>query len=480
MLFCSQQFVLFFIAVFAVYWAIPWQRGRVWLLLAASYYFYASWNHYLALLIACSTVADYFVARGMDAFTAPRARRALLMLSLVGNLGILAYFKYANFFLHNVEQALTAAGHAASLPVLRVILPIGISFYTFEAINYTVDVYRRKLPAERDLAHFMLFITFFPHLVAGPIVRARDFLPQVRRQKRWNWWRFQVGAGLIVLGLLKKMAVGDRMALFADPVFAQPALYGTKALWLATVAYAVQIYCDFSGYSDLALGTAHLLGYRLAENFNMPYLAANISEFWRRWHMSLSSWLRDYIYIPLGGSRGVACPACQSRRTDRNLMVTMALGGLWHGAAWTFVAWGVLHGLYLIVQRRFAVFAGSRPRLDGALQSWPGTCLRVSLTLLMVMLGWVLFRATDFANALEMYQGLFGRQHGQAPPMPTYTLAWLLTGVAAAHLGGVLGLGRKLDTRISPALVGFGYAAAVVLALLLAPDAGKTFIYFQF
>jgi alginate O-acetyltransferase complex protein AlgI len=480
MLFCSQQFVLFFIAVFAVYWMLPWHRARVWLLLAASFYFYASWNHYLALLIAVSTVGDYLVARGMDRLAAPRSRLLLLLLSLAANLGLLAYFKYANFFLHSVEDALTLAGHAASLPVLRVILPVGISFYTFEAINYTVDVYRRKMPAERDLGHFMLFITFFPHLVAGPIVRARDFLPQVRRRKRWNWCRFQVGAGLIVLGLLKKLAVGDRMSLFVDPVFAEPALYGTKALWFATVAYAVQIYCDFSGYSDLALGTAHLLGYRLAENFNMPYLAANISEFWRRWHMSLSTWLRDYIYIPLGGSRGAARPEQQGRRTDRNLMITMTLGGLWHGAAWTFVVWGILHGAFLIAQRRFALFAGGKPRLDALLRTPAGTGVRVGLTLLAVMLGWVLFRASDFAHALAMYAGMFIRQHGLDSPMPASMLCWLLAAVAVAHYCGRTGLARHLDTQLPPAVVGFGYAAAVLVALVLAPDAGKVFIYFQF
>jgi alginate O-acetyltransferase complex protein AlgI len=480
MLFCSQQFVWFFVIVFVVYWTIPWRSARVWLLLAASFYFYASWNHYLALLIAVSTLADYLIARGLDAFTAPRWRKTLLALTLVGNLSLLAYFKYANFFLHSVEEALTLAGHSASLPVLKVMLPVGISFYTFEAINYTVDVYRRKLPAERNLGHFMLFITFFPHLVAGPIVRARDFLPQVRRKKRWNWWRFQVGAGYIVLGLLKKMAISDRMALFADPVFLHPELYQTYAIWIATVAYAVQIYCDFSGYTDLALGTAHLLGYRLALNFNLPYLAANIADFWRRWHMSLSSWLRDYIYIALGGSRGAACPACQGRRTDRNLMLTMMLGGLWHGAAWTFVAWGVLHGAYLVGHRRFGLFAAARPRFQALLGSWPGTALRIGLTFFAVLIGWVLFRANDFENALSVYKGLFTSQLGLPAPMPTHTFGWLLAGVVVAHLLGASARARRLGERLPAPVVGFGYAAMVVVAMLLAPDAGKAFIYFQF
>ena len=263
----------------------------------------------------------------MDQFSSPRLRKSLLTISLVGNLGLLCYFKYANFFLHSLERALHLAGGDASLPLLEVILPIGISFYTFEAINYTVDVYRRRVPAERNLAHFMLFITFFPHLVAGPIVRARDFLPQIARRKRWSWPRMRLGAEYILLGLVKKLAVADRMAQFADPVFADPTSYGSAAVWLAALAYSLQIYCDFSGYTDMALGSAHMLGYKLSINFNMPYLAANVSEFWHRWHISLSTWLRDYLFIPLGGSRG------GEWRTVRNLMITMTLGGLWHGAS---------------------------------------------------------------------------------------------------------------------------------------------------
>ncbi|HZY90968.1 MAG TPA: MBOAT family O-acyltransferase, partial [Gemmataceae bacterium] len=317
MLFCSAQFAAFFAVVFLAYWALPWRRPRVWLLLAASFYFYACWNHWLALLVGLSTAGDYLLARGMDATAVSWRRRALLGVSLVGNLGLLCYFKYANFFLRSLEGALGAAGASASLPVLRVILPVGISFYTFEAINYTVDVYRRKVPAERDLGNFLLFITFFPHLVAGPIVRARDFLPQARRPKRWSWPRAQLGLQLFVLGLLKKLAVADRMALFTDPVFASPGQYSTGATWLAVLGYALQIYCDFSGYSDMALGCAHLLGYKLARNFDLPYLSANVSEFWRRWHISLSTWLRDYLFIPLGGSRGGRW------RTCRNLLLTM-------------------------------------------------------------------------------------------------------------------------------------------------------------
>src|SRR5207245_6731269 len=381
------EFFVFFGAVFALYWATPWPRPRVWLLLAASLYFYASWNKQLALLIAVSTAVDYTLARGMEATAVPWRRRLLLGVSLVGNLSLLCYFKYANFFLASLEEALRAAGASSSLPTLSVLLPVGISFYTFEAISYTVDVYRGRMPAERSLANFMVFILFFPHLVAGPIVRARDFLPQARRRKRWSWPRMQLGLSLCLVGLFKKLAVADRCALFADPVFAHPENFRCLAVWAGVLAYAVQIYCDFSGYSDMALGSAHLLAYKLAINFRAPYLAANIQEFWRRWHISLSSWMRDYLFFELGGSRGGGW------RTARNLLLTMALGGLWHGASWTFVIWGLLHGGLLIAHRGVQAVCRRWSSLDGLLQSHAGTAARVATTFLTVSACWVFFRA---------------------------------------------------------------------------------------
>jgi alginate O-acetyltransferase complex protein AlgI len=474
MLFCSLEFLIFFALVFVAYWALPWHRARVGLLLAASFYFYASWNHWLAGIIALSTTLDYLIARGLEAPGPSWRRKLLLSLSLIGNLGLLCYFKYANFFLRSLEDALRAAGASASLPVLSVILPIGISFYTFEAINYTVDVYRRRVPAERSLLHFMLFITFFPHLVAGPIVRARDFLPQIRRRKRWSWGRAELGAQYLLLGLFKKMAIADHLALFADPVFADPAKYGSGAAWLATLAYALQIYCDFSGYSDMALGSAHLLGYKLAQNFNLPYLAANVAEFWHRWHMSLSTWLRDYLFIPLGGSRGGRW------KTARNLMITMTLGGLWHGASWTFVFWGALHGLLLVGHRAFRDFCGSRPRLEAALLGVPGTALRRSSTFLCVAFCWVFFRSTTFGSALAVLRRLVLPHSGLGPPLPAlslwYTLALFAVCYAAAHNG----VWRGLTARLPAPVLGLGYAAALSLALVLAPGTSKSFIYFQF
>jgi alginate O-acetyltransferase complex protein AlgI len=474
MLFCSKQFLLFFVVVFAVYWALPSHRLRVWVLLGASFYFYAKWNRWLAALIGVSTALDYALARGMEATASPRRRKLLLAVSLIANLGLLCYFKYANFFLQSLAEALRAAGCDASLPLLQVILPIGISFYTFEAINYTVDVYRGRVRAERNLAHFMLFITFFPHLVAGPIVRARDFLPQIARPKRWDWARLHLGAQLFLLGLFKKLAIADRMPLWTDSVFANPQLHNTGAAWLAVLAYALQIYCDFSGYSDMALGSAHLLGYKLAVNFELPYLSANVAEFWRRWHISLSSWLRDYLFIPLGGSRG------SRRRTNRNLLLTMTLGGLWHGASWTFVAWGVLHGLLLIAHRGFRDWCDLRPRLASWLRTPSGTALRIGATFLSVSLCWVFFRATTFDKAAELLKRLVVPHSGLGSGQQN--LALLLT-AAAFLLGQALarrGAWKQLASRLSGPVLGTGYAAALTLTLLLAPNGGQAFIYFQF
>jgi alginate O-acetyltransferase complex protein AlgI len=416
---------------------------------------------------------DYAIARGMDGSTRPGWRKFLVSVSLVANLGLLVYFKYANFFLQSLADGLHAIGAESSLPVLSVILPIGISFYTFEAINYTVDVYRRKVPAERNLFNFMLFITFFPHLVAGPIVRARDFLPQIRRPKRFDWLRMQLGAHYFLMGLFKKLAIADRMALYADPIFKHPSQFSSQAVWLAVLAYALQIYCDFSGYTDMALGSAHMLGYKLAKNFNMPYLALNVSEFWRRWHISLSSWLRDYLFIPLGGSRGT------SGQTNRNLLITMALGGLWHGASWTFVAWGILHGLYLIGHRAVQARGERRPRLQWWLGTLPGRGLRMGLTFLAVCVGWVFFRAQTFGIAARMLRSMVTPCDGLPAPLPTMALAYIVAAVALCHYLGVRRIWKKTLPRLPAPVLGFGYATVLTVALVLAPGA-KTFIYFQF
>jgi alginate O-acetyltransferase complex protein AlgI len=474
MLFCSHQFLFFFAVVFTAYWAMPWRQARVWLLLGASFFFYASWNKWLALLICVSTFADYWLARGMDRFTSPGLRKLLLGVSIVGNLGLLCYFKYANFFLESLGKTLAAVGLPASMPLLQVILPVGISFYTFEAINYTVDVYRRKVRAEGSLGNFMLFITFFPHLVAGPIVRARDFLPQIRRAKRWDWARLQLGIEYFLMGLIKKLVIADRMALFVDPVFAAPESYQTRSIWLAVVAYALQIYGDFSGYTDMAIGLAHMFGYKLAKNFNMPYVAASMAEFWHRWHISLSTWLRDYLFIPLGGSRG-------SRwRIYRNLLITMTLGGLWHGASWNFVLWGLAHGLLLIGHRIARECLHSRPVLDRIVSSFAGRVVCIGLTFFCVCFTWVLFRATSMATIGTILTRMVVPSAGLRDPYHAAFVLYVYLGLGISYWLAQQQWFKRNIARLPAPAVGFGYAFVLMLALLLAPQDGKAFIYFQF
>jgi alginate O-acetyltransferase complex protein AlgI len=473
-LFCSQAFGVFFLIVFSLYWATPWHRARVWLLLVASFYFYASWNRWLAVLVLCTAMMDYLAALGMDAVARPGLRRLFLALSLTMNLGVLCYFKYANFFLQSLQDALHLAGASTTFRLLQVIIPIGISFYTFEAINYTVDVYRRHIRAERDIASFLLFILFFPHLVAGPIVRARDFLPQIKRRKRFSWGRAHLGTSLFLLGLFKKLAVADRMALYADPVFAAPALYSSAAVWGATLAYSIQIFCDFSGYADMALGSAHLLGYKLVPNFDLPYLSRNISESWRRWHMSLSSWLRDYLFIPLGGSRH------GEWRTRFNLVVTMVACGLWHGPSWLYAVYGAVQGTLLCVHRSFRAWCNVHPNITRTLETPVGTAARILLTFVCWTVTLIIFRAQSWHAVFEMMSGLVTARRGAGLPSQLTEFWSLVALVAVAHVAGAVGPTFRWIGRVPPPLVGFGYGLALSLTFVLAPTTGKQFVYFQF
>jgi alginate O-acetyltransferase complex protein AlgI len=493
MLFCTWAFGRFFLIVFAAYWLIPWQRlrlriplpgsrafiltgdeVRVWWLVGASYYFYASWNKKLALLICATTLTDYLIGLGLQALTRQSLRRILVIISIAGNLAVLTYFKYANFFLDSFFDMLGWA--RGEDPILKVILPVGISFYTFEAINYTVDVFRRKVPAERNPVHLLFFVLFFPHLISGPIVRARDFLPQIRRSKRWSWGRLQLGGEYFLLGLIKKWVVADQLAAYSDPVFADPTKFGTAANWLALLAFTIQVFCDISGYSDMALGLAHTLGYKLTINFNMPYLAVNMADYWRRNHISLSTWLRDYLFIPVGGSRG------NNWYVTRNLLITMTLGGLWHGASWNFVIWGVLHGIYLSVQRVFHQFSEARPRLDNLLQTIPGTAVRMALTFFCSYGAFVLFRAPTFATTTAMYHRLVVPFDGPPIAHPYgYGLFWtIVVGFILFHVAAVGKWWEKFSLRVPTPVLSFGYVAALIVCMILAPITQKPFIYFQF
>ena len=467
MLFPTLQFLGFFVVVFTVYWSLPRQRWRLLWLVASSCFFYMSWNPWLILLIFASTSVDYYVALRIQSHSSPRVRKGLLTCSIVINLSILAFFKYTIFALHTAQGVLNWLGVALDPPLLKIILPLGISFYTFEAISYVVDVYKGKIKAIARPLDYSLYILFFPHLVAGPIVRSGDFLPQLQHAKRFSWPRLHLGVRLILLGLLKKAVIADHLALIVDPVFVHPSDYASQALWLATLGYAVQIYCDFSGYSDMAIGLAHTLGFKLPMNFNLPYGAANIGDFWRRWHISLSTWLRDYLYVPLGGSR------TGRWATYRNLMLTMTLGGLWHGANWTFVFWGFYHGLLLTLQRAWTL-----PRWLTGLWTRP---FAIAATFLAVCVGWVFFRAQTFTDALTVLSGLVRPRAGLAlqPYQATLVCACLLA-TFAGHLVGAGPVVRRLEEWLPAPAAGALLALGLVLYFLLLPQGGQGFIYFQF
>ena len=385
MLFNSLQYVVFFSLVLVVAWlTASFTRFRTYFVIAASLYFYASNNRWQTLLLLTTTTIDYLICLALARTDNQRQRRFLLCISLVSNLGMLGCFKYYNFFGESLGGLLKLIGWPVDWVDVNILLPVGISFYTFEALSYTIDVYRRKIPAERDFARLAFLVSFFPHLIAGPIVRASDFFPQIGRRPRLSVAEFELALFLVVAGFFKKIVLADGLAPFADAAFGDPQHAGTLATWIGIYSFTFQIYFDFAGYTDIALGSAKLLGYQLPPNFNRPYAAIGISDFWRRWHMSLSSWLRDYLYISLGGNR------MKTRwGVYRNLILTMFLGGFWHGAAWHFGIWGLLHGLWLSVERAFGAADNSN---DEHLTSW-GRLVRITLVFHGVLLLWLFFRA---------------------------------------------------------------------------------------
>lgn len=467
MLFHSLQFLVFFSIVFSVYWLLQNHRWRLTWLLAASCYFYMSWNPWLILLILASASVDYLVALRLAAISSPHIRKLLVVLSISVNLSLLLFYKYTNFLLGTVTPMLNSVGLDLHPPLLNLILPLGISFYTFEAISYIVDVYRGRQEPVRNPIDYALYIMFFPHLVAGPIVRPHHFLPQLKTPKHWSWLRLQFGIQLFLLGLFKKAVIADTLGPLVDLVFARPGRFDSLAIWLAVLCYAVQIYCDFSGYSDMAIGLAQTLGFNLPANFNLPYMAADISEFWSRWHITLSTWLRDYLYIPLGGNR------LGPLRTYQNLLTTMLLGGLWHGANWTFLVWGLYHGILLIAHR-------ACPRRDWMLNP----VLRpffVALTFLSVCIGWVFFRAQRVEEAVTILKRMF-------IPMSGASLSSIAIVVASSYLILVLGMHlisqltdwkRRLQRMPSPVL-GTVLGLFIFVIQILIPEGTKTFVYFQF
>jgi D-alanyl-lipoteichoic acid acyltransferase DltB (MBOAT superfamily) len=466
MLFNSLEFAVFLVAVLiGHFWLIPRRavRGRKIFLLAASYLFYAAWNPFFSLLLAFSTAVDYSMGLALAGAASSAKRRLYVTTSLVANLGLLGFYKYGFFV---TESAYTLAGRTleqGELPWLEVALPVGISFYTFQSLSYTLDVYRRVQAPTRSLLDFALYVSFFPQLVAGPIVRAKELLEQLAGPRTSTPEDFEAGLARVVTGLVKKVLLADTIGVFVDAVFDDPGAYGGIEIALAIYGFAFQIFFDFAGYCDIAIGVARMLGVRLPENFDRPYRSLNVQEFWRRWHITLSTWLRDYLYISLGGNRKGAA------RTLANLFTTMLLGGLWHGAGWGFVLWGAYHGALLGIHRVWRGPNARPPRLP----AW----LRVVATFHLVCVGWILFRSPTLEAAGELVSRLGSTEFygGLA-----FVQAAVALGIAAVvHLAtGSRQLTDWLVAR-SAWLQGFVYAGVAWALYFMSGRTGE-FIYFQF
>ena len=483
MLFNSIEFAVFLPIVVGIYYSLETRLQNLFLV-AAGFFFYGWWDWRFCGLLAFSIVLDYMCALRMR--REPERAKVYLGLSLCGNLGVLGFFKYFDFFAASFAQLLASLGLGGEPGVLGVILPVGISFYTFQTLAYTIDVYRGKIEPSRDLLTVALYVSFFPQLVAGPIERPGRLLRQFERPRRVDASKIASGAFLILLGLFKKMAIADAVAHRVNVVFSGAADASWVVLLEGAWLFSLQIYCDFSGYSDIARGTARLFGIDLMRNFNQPYLAANITDFWRRWHISLSSWLRDYLYIPLGGNRkGIVT-------TYRNLLLTMILGGLWHGANWTFVVWGALHGVYLAAHK---LILEGRGRVSTAEPTEGISTARLTLkrlaTFHLVTAALIVFRAPTAASAWQYLAGIASFRGGVGAVLrdPYGTLS-LLRRTATVAFYGLLVLAVDLPQHRSGRheairawrrpIRGAAYAGMVLLMILLQPDNETPFIYFQF
>ena len=474
MLFNSYVFWVFFAVVLLAYRRLP-HRGQNRMLLVASYLFYGWWDWRFLSLIFISTVIDYIAAVNIVKTDSPRRRKLLLALSACTNLGLLGTFKYYGFFSTELVSLFSALSLPVSLPSMKIILPVGISFYTFQTMSYTIDVYRGKTEPVRNFLDFALYVCFFPQLVAGPIERSGRLMPQILEPRKNRPDDFRVGLYLVLMGLFKKIVVADNMAAVVDTVFRAEAsqLSGVEVL-VAAYAFTFQIYCDFSGYSSIARGVARWLGFDLMVNFRVPYLARTPSEFWQRWHISLSTWLRDYLYIPLGGNRG------SKLKTYRNLMLTMLLGGLWHGANWTFIAWGGFHGAALCAYR----LIGER-RLDTSPKAprWPiwKTVLAVLVMFHIVCVGLLIFRSESMAQAWQLAGRVFGAFH--VTDYGLYAIGMFLFYVGPITLYEYW-LHRTDDllrlTKVHWAIRGAWYCYLVLMMWFFIPLEQHAFIYFQF
>lgn len=477
MIFNSLTFVVFFAIVLALHsLPFPW-RVRKTNLLIASYIFYAAWSPPFVVLLWITTLVDFFVAKLIFRTEQQSKRRLLLLVSLAGNLGVLGYFKYGAFLLKSFVALLASFGIHYSPPAPDIILPIGISFYTFVTLSYTIDVYRKEIRPTKSFLDFCLLVTFFPHLVAGPILRAANFLPQCIQPRRATSQELGWGLTLMIFGLFEKVALADSIvAPVADKLFTAANQLGFQQAWIATLAFAAQIFLDFDGYSICAIGAAMCLGFAFPDNFRFPYAAIGFSDFWRRWHISLSTWLRDYLYVSLGGNRKGRV------RTYTNLMLTMLIGGLWHGAAWRFVVWGGLHGIYLTVERMLkGVFPESR-----FFKNKVYLVIMALVTFLLISFTWVFFRANDFHGAFHMTMAMIGAgSAGQ--PFPYFNVDNGEVRAVLVVMAGLLLTSWMLRDssleRVASKIPWWAISivlTVMMLSIVLVQGDSRAFIYFQF
>lgn len=472
--FNSFEYLIFFLVTFVGSLAlIRLKHARIVLLLLASWFFYISNNTWVFFILFASIVIDYFVGIYIEDTEDKRARKRLLLASVITNLSVLGFFKYSNFFIDNVKAVAESFGVTAELGVVDILLPVGISFYTFQSMSYSIDVYYREIKAERSFVNFAFYVSFFPQLVAGPIVRARHFLYQIPWQSPLNIHKIETAIFLICTGLIKKFVFADTLGDFSDAAFdSEDALHAFNA-WLGLMAFTFQIYFDFSGYTDVAIGCALLFGFRLPPNFKRPYVAVSFSDFWRRWHISLSSWLRDYLYKPLGGNRH------GSLMTYRNLILVMLFGGLWHGASWTFVLWGALHGTFLAIER-LAGFAKVSVGKGAQRLSAAERLLRSSVIFLFCALAWLPFRANSFEDLQRLVSSLFNFDAPMSLAVGSYVaIGIMLLGYAAQWLGEKVSF-KRLYKR-SPLFIKTAFIVLSVLLVIVFSSRGvEPFIYFRF
>lgn len=465
MLFNSIDFAIFFPIVFFVYWFVLKNNLRFQniLIVAASYLFYGWWDWRFLSLILFSTIVDYIVGLKLNNTTTKFKRKLLLFSSIFVNLGFLGFFKYFNFFIENFENAFTLLGMNIKATSLEIILPVGISFYTFQTLSYTIDVYKNKLKPTNDFIAFSAFVSFFPQLVAGPIERATNLIPQFLTNRKFVFEDAVYASKLIIWGFFMKLVVADRLAIYVDAIYNNYQNYSSITLIVATIFFAFQIYCDFAGYSNIAIGTARLFGFKLMTNFRRPYFASNPSEFWRRWHISLSTWFRDYLYIPLGGSR------YGKNNTYRNLMITFTVSGLWHGANWTFVFWGALNGFYQII---YNFFKQKNKKYN--------TIMGGFLTFVLINLTWVFFRADSIFQAFEILYIIFFK-YGNISILSPSNFTYSLIAISILLTKDIFDEYNLKHHYFSNRYYDFlFYYFIIIMIILIGVFDGSQFIYFRF